>query len=48
MLNQNVPKFELYEYNDELLTYYRIFHELWSFVDFDTLCKLGINKQKIM
>ena len=28
MLNQNVPRFELYEYNDELLTYYRIFHEL--------------------
>jgi hypothetical protein len=42
-----VPKFELYKHNDELFNiYYVIFYELWTFADFDRLCKLGINKQK--
>ncbi len=41
ILSQNVPKFELYKYNDELFSiYYRIFYELWTFADFDRLCKL--------
>jgi hypothetical protein len=36
-----VPKFELYEHNDELFNiYYVIFYELWTFTDFDRLCKL--------
>jgi hypothetical protein len=47
-----VPKFELYKHNDdndELVNiYYGIFYELWTFADFDRLCKLGINKQKII
>jgi hypothetical protein len=45
----HVPKFELYKHNDELFNiYYGIFYELWTFADFDRLCKLGINKQKII
>ena len=41
ILSQNVPKFELYKHNDELFSiYYRIFYELWTFADFDRLCKL--------
>ena len=41
ILSQSVPKFELYKHNDELFnTYYRICYELWTFVDFDWLCKL--------
>ncbi len=41
ILSQNVPKFELYKHNDELFNiYYRIFYELWTFTDFDRLCKL--------
>ena len=41
ILSQNVPKFELYKYNDELFNmYYMIFYELWTFADFDQLCKL--------
>ena len=40
-LSQKVPKFELYKHNDELFNiYYRIFYELWTFTDFDRLCKL--------
>jgi hypothetical protein len=31
ILSQNVPKFELYKYNDELFNiYYGIFYELWT------------------
>ena len=38
---QNVPKFELYKHNDEIFNMYdRIFYELWTFADFDRLCKL--------
>jgi hypothetical protein len=49
ILSQNVPKFELFKHNDELFnTYYGIFYELRTFADFDRLCKLGINKQKII
>ena len=41
ILNQKVPKFELYKHNDELFNiYYVIFYELWTFTDFDRLCKL--------
>ncbi len=41
ILNKNVPKFELYKHNDELFSiYYRIFYELWTFANFDRLCKL--------
>ena len=41
MLSQKVPKFELYKHNDEHFNiYYGIFYELWTFADFDRLCKL--------
>jgi hypothetical protein len=41
ILSQKVPKFELYRHNDELFNiYYRILYELWTFTDFDRLCKL--------
>jgi hypothetical protein len=42
ILSQNVPKFELYKHNDELFNiYYGIyFCKLWTFADFDWLCKL--------
>ena len=41
ILSQKVPKFELYKHNDELFNiYYRIYYELWTFADFDRLCKL--------
>ena len=41
ILSQNVPKFELYKHNDEPFSMYdRIFYELWTFADFDRLCKL--------
>jgi hypothetical protein len=34
-------KFELYKHNDERFNiYYGIFYELWTFTDFDRLCKL--------
>jgi hypothetical protein len=47
----NRPKFELYKHNDELFNiYYGTFYELWTFADFDRLCKLekrgdGIKKK---
>ena len=38
ILNQKLPKFELYKHNDELFNiYYGIFYELWTFY---RLCKL--------
>ena len=41
ILSQKVPKFELHKHNDELFNiYYGIFYELWTFADFDQLCKL--------
>jgi hypothetical protein len=41
ILSQNVPEFELCKHNDELFNiYYGIFYELWTFADFDRLCKL--------
>ena len=41
ILSQKVPKFELYKHNDELFNiYYGIFYELWTFTEFDWLCKL--------
>ena len=41
ILSQKVPKFELYKHNDELFNiYYGIFYELWTFTNFDRLCKL--------
>ena len=40
-LSQKMPKFGLYKHNDELFNiYYGIFYELWTFTDFDRLCKL--------
>ena len=51
ILSQKVPKFELYKHNDELFNiYYGIFYELWTFTDFDWLCKLekgGMKLKKI-
>ena len=48
ILSQNVPKFELYKHNDELFgIYYRIFYELWTFADFDRLCKLETRGDEI-
>jgi hypothetical protein len=44
-----VPKFELYKHNDELFnTYYRIFYELWTFADFNRLCKLEKRGDEIL
>ena len=41
ILSQKVPKFELYNHNDEFFNiYYGIFYELWTFAYFDRLCKL--------
>jgi hypothetical protein len=41
ILIQKVPIFELYKHNDELFSMCdRIFYELWTFADFDQLCKL--------
>ena len=41
ILSQKVPKFELYQHNDEPFNiYYGICYELWTFTDFDRLCKL--------
>ena len=41
ILSQKVPKFELYKHNDEHFNiYYGIFYALWTFTDFDRLCKL--------
>ena len=41
ILSQKVSKFELYKHNDELFNiYYVIFYELWTFTDFDRVCKL--------
>ena len=41
ILSQKVPKFELYKHNDELFNIYcGIFDELWTFTEFDRLCKL--------
>ena len=41
ILSQKVPKFELHKHNDELFNIdYGIFYELWTFADFDRLCKL--------
>ena len=41
ILSQKVPKFELYKHNDELFNiYYGICKELWTFTDFNRLCKL--------
>ena len=41
ILSQKVPKFEIYNHNDELFNiYYEIFYELWTFAYFDLLYKL--------
>jgi hypothetical protein len=51
ILSHNVPKFELYKHNNELFNiYYGNFYELWTFADFDRLCKLekgGMKLKKI-
>ena len=40
ILSQKVSKFELYKHNEELFNInYGIFYELWTFADFDRLCK---------
>jgi hypothetical protein len=41
ILSQKVPKFELYQHNDELFNiYYGIFYKLSTFANFDRLSKL--------
>ena len=35
-----MPKFELYKHDELFNIYYEIFYELWTFTDFDRLCKL--------
>ena len=51
ILSQKVPQFELYKHSDELFNlYYGIFYEIWTFADFDRLCKLekrGMQLKKI-
>jgi hypothetical protein len=39
-LSQKVPKFEMYKHDELFNIYYVILYELWSFTDFDRLCKL--------
>ena len=39
-LRQKVPKFELFKHDELFNIYYEIFYELWTFTDFDRLCKL--------
>ena len=49
ILSQKVPKFELYKHNDEHFNiYYGIFYELWTFTDFDRLCKLEKREDEIL
>ena len=46
ILSQKVPKFELYKHNDEHFNiYHGIYYELWTFTDFDRLCKLVKKKR---
>jgi hypothetical protein len=48
ILSRKLPKFELYKHNDELFNiYYGIFYELWTFADFDRLCKLEKRGMKL-
>ena len=48
ILSQKVPKFELYKHNDDHFNiYYGIFYELWTFTDFDRLCKLEKRRDEI-
>ena len=48
ILSQKVPKFELYKHNDDHFNiYYGIFYELWTFTDFDRLCKLEKRGMKL-
>ena len=48
IFSQKVPKFELYKHNDELFNiYYGIFYELWTFTEFDRLCKLEKRGMKL-
>ena len=48
ILSQKAPKFELYKHNDEIFNmYYRIYYELWTFTDFDRLCKLEKGGMKL-
>jgi hypothetical protein len=48
ILSRKLPKFELYKHNDELFNiYYGIFYELWTFADFDRLCKLEKRRDEI-
>ena len=51
ILSQNVPKFDLYKHNDELFNMYlhvlQDFYELWTFADFDRLCKLEKRGEEI-
>jgi hypothetical protein len=43
-----MPKFELYKHYDELFNIsYGICYELWTFTDFDRLCKLEKRGDKI-
>jgi hypothetical protein len=47
--SQNVPKCKLYKHNDEHFSiYYRIVYELWTFSDFDRLCKLEKRGNEIL
>ena len=48
ILSQKVPKFEQNKHIDELFNiYYGIFYELWTFTDFDRLCKLEKRGMKL-
>ena len=48
ILSQKVAKFEQNKHIDELFNiYYGIFYELWTFTDFDRLCKLEKRGMKL-
>jgi hypothetical protein len=48
ILNQKVPKFELYKHYDDLFNIITgFFYELWNFADFHRLCKLEKGGMKL-
>ena len=48
ILSQKVLKFELYKHDELFNIYYGIFYELWTFADFDRLCKLEKRGDEIL
>jgi hypothetical protein len=43
-----LSKFELYKHDELFNIYYGMFYELWTFADFDRLCKLEKRRGEIL